>query len=111
MTSQISPEACPARRAIILSADARGVISAPERSMAVKRSWSGAPICSRGWSRIYACIEVSTVPGRYTLAVTPVPSSSGEQSDARSGLREAKRDPAADPAARSCDQSRSAVEA
>lgn len=35
----------------------------------------------------------------------------GEQSDARSGLREAERDPAADPAARSRDQSRSAVEA
>jgi hypothetical protein len=35
----------------------------------------------------------------------------GEQSDARSGLREAERDPAADPAARSCDQRRSAIEA
>ena len=52
LTSQIWPVSDPGSLASRLSADARGVISVPELSMVVKRSWSDGPICSRGCSRM-----------------------------------------------------------
>ena len=52
LTSQIWPVSGLGSLASRLSADARGVISVPDLSMVVKRSWSDGPICSRGCSRM-----------------------------------------------------------
>src|ERR1700730_4678178 len=47
--------------------------------MVMNRSCSAAPISAGGWPRIQAGMAVSTMPGRRTLTVTPVPASFGRK--------------------------------
>jgi hypothetical protein len=63
-TSQIPPVASPSRRRISAAADASGVIRSPAAWRSVKRSCRARPMASGSWSRIHACMAVSTDPGR-----------------------------------------------
>ena len=49
---------------ISAAADASGVIRSPAAWRSVKRSCRARPMASGSWSRIHACMAVSTAPGR-----------------------------------------------